>query len=229
MKDLVENILSENYVSAQDIFESRMQKIVEKKLCEMRKDMQAEAFGGLSKQDIEARKKAGYKRASEVLPDPRGKETISPAAQRLRKAAKKKISEAISFGQAAKAVHKMTPDEKSEYQKGMAMRRLGTGRKTSGQAGQQPSWTTAMKTSSPEKDDESAQKQRVAKSWEKFQTDLAGKLERSSAMDKKRTEFLKARPMMRAGMAAKKFAGSKTGQALGGAFKGALDALPNME
>ena len=71
MSDLVENILSENYVSASNIFESRLNEILEKKLVEMKKCIQAEAFGALSKADIEARRRLGWRKASDVLPDPR--------------------------------------------------------------------------------------------------------------------------------------------------------------
>lgn len=70
MSDLLEHILSEDYVSACELFEERLNNIVEKKLIEKKKMMQAEAMGGMSKKDIEARRKAGYVRASEVLPDP---------------------------------------------------------------------------------------------------------------------------------------------------------------
>ena len=45
MKDLVEHILSENYVAAQDSFKSRMQSIVEKKLYEVKRQMQSEEYG----------------------------------------------------------------------------------------------------------------------------------------------------------------------------------------
>jgi hypothetical protein len=48
-----------------------MEQIAEQKLLEAKKQIQAEAVGGLTKADIEARRKAGYVRASEVLPDPR--------------------------------------------------------------------------------------------------------------------------------------------------------------
>ena len=96
MNDLLEHIFSENYVSAGDLFESRLNEILEKKLYEMKKDIQAEAFGGMTKADIEARRKAGYVRASEVLPDPYDyepemkpkKKTVS-----VRRGRKKKLSE----------------------------------------------------------------------------------------------------------------------------------------
>jgi hypothetical protein len=64
MSDLLEHILSEDYVSACELFEERLNNIVEKKLLEKKKMMQAEAMGGMSKKDIEDRKKAGFIRAS---------------------------------------------------------------------------------------------------------------------------------------------------------------------
>jgi hypothetical protein len=71
MYNLIEHVLNEDYVSAQNVFESRLDSILEKKLYEKKRMMQAEIFGALSKADIEARRKAGYVKASEVLPDPR--------------------------------------------------------------------------------------------------------------------------------------------------------------
>jgi hypothetical protein len=104
MSHLVEHILSENYVSAADLFEERLNNIVEKKLIEKKKMMQAEVMGGMSKQDIEKRRKAGYVRASEVLPDPRdydmdlkidGKPKIKkPALKRKKKVSEETLDEA---------------------------------------------------------------------------------------------------------------------------------------
>jgi hypothetical protein len=72
MNNLLENILNEDYVSANKLFEERLGEILEQKLYEQKRMMQAEAFGGLSLKDIEDRKKAGYRKASDVLRDPRG-------------------------------------------------------------------------------------------------------------------------------------------------------------
>lgn len=67
MRDLIHNILSENYVAAEDSFNSHMNEIIEKKMFEIRKNMQAEAFGGMTKQDIERRKKAGFIKAADYF------------------------------------------------------------------------------------------------------------------------------------------------------------------
>ena len=92
MSNLIESILSEDFVSASELFESRMEQIAEQKLLEAKKQIQAEAVGGLTKAEIEARKKAGYKKASDVLGDPREKnksDKLNPGA----KIVKKKVSE----------------------------------------------------------------------------------------------------------------------------------------
>ena len=102
MSELVEHILSEDYVSASHIFESRLNDILEMKLFEMKKMLQAESVGGLTKAEIEKRRKAGYVRASEVLPDPRdiNIKTFSSEPRSSRKKItakrKKKINEALS-------------------------------------------------------------------------------------------------------------------------------------
>jgi len=100
MSDLLEHILSEDYVSAGQLFEERLNNIVEKKLYEMKKNIQAEAFGALSKADIEARRKAGYRKASEVLDDPYdrpmtmiGKEKSSETKSKPRRRTKLKLKE----------------------------------------------------------------------------------------------------------------------------------------
>ena len=91
MKDLLENILSENYVNAHDSFNSRMLEIVERKLYEHKRMMQSEAFGMLkfTKDEIEAKKKAGFRKASDVLGDP-AKTNLSAATKKYRKSAKRK-------------------------------------------------------------------------------------------------------------------------------------------
>lgn len=60
MSNLIESILSEDFVSASDLFEFRMRQIAEEKLLEAKKALQAEAMGAMSKKDMEKRIKAGY-------------------------------------------------------------------------------------------------------------------------------------------------------------------------
>ena len=96
-KELIENIIDNDLVTANKIFESRLDSIMEKKLYEVKRRVAAnmqEVFGALSKKDIEDRRKAGYRKASEVLGDPRAKENLSPAARKIKQAEKKrKVSE----------------------------------------------------------------------------------------------------------------------------------------
>ena len=66
-----------------------------RKMYEMKRMYASEAFGGLTKQEIEDRKKAGYKKASEILGDPREKERKSPRINPGAKILKKKVSEAV--------------------------------------------------------------------------------------------------------------------------------------
>jgi hypothetical protein len=101
MSDLLEHILSEDYVSAGQLFEERLNNIVEKKLIEKKKMMQAEAMGGMSKAEIDRRKKAGYRKAADVLPDPYDMRLGSigtvnddkPSKPKIKANRKKKISE----------------------------------------------------------------------------------------------------------------------------------------
>ena len=92
MSKLIESILDGDYVSANHLFEKRMIDIQEQKLHEVKRDMQAEVFGGLSPADIEARKKAGYRKAADVWGDPADKQKgrISDAKKRLMAAEKEK-------------------------------------------------------------------------------------------------------------------------------------------
>ena len=97
MINLVESIMADDLLSASEIFENKLAEIMEKKLYEVKRRVAAdiqEVFGALSKKDIEDRRKAGYRKASEVLVDPRAKENLSPAARKIKQAEKKrKVSE----------------------------------------------------------------------------------------------------------------------------------------
>lgn len=98
MKNLVEHVLNEDYVNAQEIFESRIHDIMEVKLHEMKKMMQAEVFGGLTAAQIQARKELGWKKAADVLEDPRERRTtggVRFAPPKKKIVAKKKIKEEI--------------------------------------------------------------------------------------------------------------------------------------
>ena len=81
MKDLVSKILREDYVSAQEIFESRMQSIMERKLLEAKRDMQAEASVIQSKlasgkyRLLTPKERSAGTVDTSIKPDPKGKHT----------------------------------------------------------------------------------------------------------------------------------------------------------
>ena len=78
-------------LEANDMVEAKLAEIRERKIYEMKRMFAAkmdEAYGGLTNAEIEARKKAGYKKASEVLGDPR-KEQLSDATKKYREERKK--------------------------------------------------------------------------------------------------------------------------------------------
>ena len=85
---LIESIIDQDYVMAESHFRDRLNAIMEQKLYERKRMVAAEmneVFGGLNKQEIEARKKAGYKKASEVLGDPSKKHTLKPLGHKFKK------------------------------------------------------------------------------------------------------------------------------------------------
>ena len=85
-------------LEANDMVEAKLAEIRERKMYEMKRMYAArmdEIFGALTKADIEARRKSGYKKASEVLGDPREKERKSPRINPGAKIIKKKVSEAV--------------------------------------------------------------------------------------------------------------------------------------
>lgn len=89
MSKLVESILENDFVTAQAIFEERINAIAEKKLLENKKMIQEQNFP-YSLAGVEARKKAGFKRAIDVLGDP-----TATRKKPLVKLKKKKIKEAV--------------------------------------------------------------------------------------------------------------------------------------
>jgi hypothetical protein len=100
MNNLIENILNGDYVSANELFESHMEEIAERKLFEAKRAYAAqmdEAMGGMSREDFERRKKAGFMKASDYFEalkaakeiERKAKSDITPVVTK-----KKKISEA---------------------------------------------------------------------------------------------------------------------------------------
>ena len=113
-------------LEANDMVEAKMAEIRERKMYEMKRMYAArmdEIFGALTKADIEKRRKAGYKKASDVLGDPREKERKSPRLNPKAKILKHKVSEEAldeaGLGDAARFVHTLTPQQKQQYKDAM--------------------------------------------------------------------------------------------------------------
>ena len=105
-RQLVESVLSGNMLEANDMVEARLAEIREKKMYEMKRMYAAESVGGLTKAEIEARRKAGYKKASEVLGDPR-KGTTSIPGHTFKKVKKKVVEESLDEDTMANVVKMM--------------------------------------------------------------------------------------------------------------------------
>ncbi len=103
-KHLIESIISDDLLQANDIFEAKLNEIRARKMYEMKRMYQSEAFGGLTKDEIEARKKAGYKKAADVLGDPREGRKVKIPLPDMKK--EKKIAE--SWARAVKLGIKRT-------------------------------------------------------------------------------------------------------------------------
>lgn len=106
--DLINSIVNGDYVSANELFESRLANIREKKLYERKRMIAAEAFGGLTKAEIEDRKKRGFVPASTVLRDPRDIKIPLRKKEVVKK--RKKVTEETldeaGLGQGARIAHK---------------------------------------------------------------------------------------------------------------------------
>lgn len=72
-RQLIESIIAGDMIEANDMVEATLAQIRERKLYEMKRMFAAkmdEVFGGLSPEEIALRKKAGYRKAADVLGDP---------------------------------------------------------------------------------------------------------------------------------------------------------------
>lgn len=90
MSKLVESILENDLVSAQAIFEERIAAIAERKLLEVKKMVQEQTFPS-GRAGVEARKKAGFRRAIDVLGDP----TAARKKPLVKVKKKKTVKEAV--------------------------------------------------------------------------------------------------------------------------------------
>lgn len=73
MRNLVESILEGNLLEAKEFFDEKMEIIREQKLYEEKRMISAqmdEVAGSLTPAEVEAKKKAGYSKAADVLGDP---------------------------------------------------------------------------------------------------------------------------------------------------------------
>lgn len=113
MRDLVESILTGDNVEAGRLFESHMESIVEKKLYEKKRMMQAEASFPGGRAGVEARKAAGFRKATDVLGDP-SKSKLKPLVKlKKKKTVKEETLDEAGLGDAAKIVHKLSPIRKA--------------------------------------------------------------------------------------------------------------------
>jgi hypothetical protein len=96
-RQLLESIIAGDMLEASNMLNTKLDEIRASKMYEAKKRFAAEmdeaAGGGLTKQEIEDRKKAGYLPAHKVLGDP-SKSHISAATKKYRKTLKKKLAEA---------------------------------------------------------------------------------------------------------------------------------------
>lgn len=95
-KELVESIISNNMLDANDMVEAKLAEIRERKLYEMKRMFAAEAFGMLkfTKAEIEKKKAQGYRKASDVLGDP-SKIKIKPISNAKKRKTKKQVEEGV--------------------------------------------------------------------------------------------------------------------------------------
>jgi hypothetical protein len=126
-KQIVESIIAGKMLEANDMLDAKLSEIRERKLYEMKRMFQAEVFGGLSKDDIAIRKKAGYRKAADVLGDPwseRKKKIPLPDKKKEKKIAEAALDEA-GLGDGARTAHdpSWTPETKSQFRDAMAKRR----------------------------------------------------------------------------------------------------------
>ncbi len=126
-KHLIESIISDDLLQASDIFEAKLNEIRARKMYEMKRMYQSEAFGGLTKDEIEMRKKAGYKKASEILGDPMakkpGEKRLNPSAKIIKKKVAEDVLDEAGLGFGAQAAHGMSAQQKSQFKTLMSIRR----------------------------------------------------------------------------------------------------------
>lgn len=96
MSNLIESILIGELHDASDIFESKMEEIKAKKLFEAKRQVAAkmnEIFGGMTKDEIQKRKDMGYRKAADVLGEPKPLPLLVKLKKSKADDKKKKVSE----------------------------------------------------------------------------------------------------------------------------------------
>jgi len=224
-RQLIESIVSNNMLEANDMVEAKLAEIRERKIYEMKRMFAAkmdEAFGGLTNAEIEARKKAGYKKASEVLGDPRDKksEKLNPGAKILKKkVAEQTLDEIRTPGE--------VPGSEERKQDAAKLRAARSGLRALdiGKEGRQKftkDYLSARRAqmapgaSASQKEPDSSPEDKIdphAKGW----SDLASKLDRKQKQQPIRDRFLRS----------KKLLGWKIRQGIGAAKQGAAQGAVN--
>lgn len=97
-RQLVESIIDKEFVLAESHLTDRLNAIMEKKLYEKKRMVSAEmneVLGGMTRAEIEAKKKAGYRKAADVLQDPRDIKIKISSMGRKKSTKKKAVEEEI--------------------------------------------------------------------------------------------------------------------------------------
>lgn len=210
--ELINSIIDGNYVLANQLFEERLSDIQEKKLYEVKRMFAAnlnEVLGGKTRAQAEKEIRARGmvpRKASDVYGDPRQRQLPGSAPKKIKK------SPATSKDDLGANLQKLGKQWKSAKfgERKAAVKMVHTAAKKFA-AGETP------KPAAPSTDTETPRQ-----SWDKFKSDLTAKMDRRSAMEKKRKEFLTKNPMV-----AKKLAMRKVGKAVGGVATGVAQDIAN--
>lgn len=178
-RELIESIANGDYVFANELFESRLADIREKKMYEMKRMVQSEAFGGKTRAQAEKEIRARGmtpRKASDVLGDPR-------EAGSTTKKNKKAVSSEIDLEKLGKQWKAAKFGEKKAAVKMVR----AAAKKYASTKDTEPTVSKPAPVSDTKTD-------RVRQSWDRFKTNLTAKMDRKSAMEKKRKEFIAKKP-----------------------------------
>lgn len=131
-RQIIESIIAGDMIEANDMVEATLAQIRERKLYEMKRMFAAkmdEVFGGLSPEQIAQRKKAGYKKAADVLGDPwekrKKKFAIPLPDMKKEKKIKEEALDEAGLGAGARLAHdpSWTPELRAGFKAALAKRR----------------------------------------------------------------------------------------------------------